>query len=200
MHERIAWPSTCIVQAPHCATPQPNLEPIRPRSSRTTHSNGVSDSASTDTSRPLRMNFVVMITFPSRLPTTETAPEAERHPARSAVRTQEELIGCIAASQLRRGVHSDHPPRPQGQPEQLLFPIFGQFHPQFRGGRLTVPGGGRLGHLHGEQLLAATGVAAAARWPGLPCRRRLLSQHGRGAAAHVQFPRAHRICASAPSG
>jgi hypothetical protein len=28
--ERIGWPSRCTVQAPHRATPQPNLVPVRP--------------------------------------------------------------------------------------------------------------------------------------------------------------------------
>ncbi|MEA2663604.1 MAG: hypothetical protein QOI11_548, partial [Candidatus Eremiobacteraeota bacterium] len=30
-HERIDSPSTCTVQAPHCATPQPYLVPVSPR-------------------------------------------------------------------------------------------------------------------------------------------------------------------------
>ena len=32
--ERTGEPSRCTVQAPHWATPQPNLVPVRPRSSR----------------------------------------------------------------------------------------------------------------------------------------------------------------------
>ncbi len=36
--ERIARPSISTVQAPHSATPQPNLVPVRPISSRRTHS------------------------------------------------------------------------------------------------------------------------------------------------------------------
>src|ERR1700752_4274994 len=34
MHERTALPSTCTVQAPHCATPQPYFVPVRPTCSR----------------------------------------------------------------------------------------------------------------------------------------------------------------------
>ena len=34
MQERIAWPSMCTVQAPHCASPQPNLGLFKPMSSR----------------------------------------------------------------------------------------------------------------------------------------------------------------------
>ena len=47
--ERTAFPSTSTVQAPHCASPQPNLGPFNSRSLRRTYSRGVS--ASTDTSR-----------------------------------------------------------------------------------------------------------------------------------------------------
>ena len=46
-HERAGCPSTCTVQAPHWATPQPNLVPVRPMSSRITHRSGVCSSAST---------------------------------------------------------------------------------------------------------------------------------------------------------
>src|SRR6185295_6998299 len=41
MHERTALPSTCTVQAPHCATPQPYLVPVRPTCSRIAHNKGV---------------------------------------------------------------------------------------------------------------------------------------------------------------
>ena len=34
--ERVALPSTSTVQAPHCASPQPNLAPARNRSLRST--------------------------------------------------------------------------------------------------------------------------------------------------------------------
>ena len=53
MQERVGRPSTCTVQAPHMPMPQPNLVPVRPTSSRITHSSGVSSSASTVTARPL---------------------------------------------------------------------------------------------------------------------------------------------------
>src|ERR1700734_4095635 len=44
--ERTACPSTCTVQAPHCAMPQPNFVPVRPTISRSTQSSGVSGSIS----------------------------------------------------------------------------------------------------------------------------------------------------------
>src|ERR1700719_4738209 len=43
-HERIGCPSRCTVHAPHRAMPQPNLVPVRPSASRSTHNNGVSSS------------------------------------------------------------------------------------------------------------------------------------------------------------
>ena len=45
--ERVARPSTCTVQAPHWAMPQPYFVPVRPRLSRSTHNRGVDGSAST---------------------------------------------------------------------------------------------------------------------------------------------------------
>src|SRR5256886_4325516 len=39
---RVATPSRCTVQAPHCAMPQPNLVPVRPSVSRSTQRSGVS--------------------------------------------------------------------------------------------------------------------------------------------------------------
>ena len=45
--ERVATPSTCTVQAPHCAMPQPYLVPVRPTFSRIAQSSGVLGSTST---------------------------------------------------------------------------------------------------------------------------------------------------------
>ena len=45
--ERVATPSTCTVQAPHCAMPQPYLVPVRPTFSRIAQSSGVFGSTST---------------------------------------------------------------------------------------------------------------------------------------------------------
>ena len=45
-HDRTASLSTCTVQAPHCAMPQPNLVPVRPSSSRSAHKSGASGSIS----------------------------------------------------------------------------------------------------------------------------------------------------------
>src|ERR1700730_9238422 len=58
--ERVATPSTCTVQAPHNAIPQPHFVPIIPSTSRITHSNGVSSSTSTILAAPLIVTVVVI--------------------------------------------------------------------------------------------------------------------------------------------
>jgi hypothetical protein len=45
--ERVATPSTCTVQAPHSAMPQPNVGLVMPSTSRYTQRSGVSPSTST---------------------------------------------------------------------------------------------------------------------------------------------------------
>jgi hypothetical protein len=42
---------------PHWAIPHPNLVPVRPRLSRSTHSNGVSPTASTSRAWPLTLSW-----------------------------------------------------------------------------------------------------------------------------------------------
>ena len=56
MQERAARPSRWTVQAPHCATPQPNLVPLRPRTSRSTQSSGMLPSTSTLRRVPLTLS------------------------------------------------------------------------------------------------------------------------------------------------
>src|SRR5262245_36496701 len=52
-HERAGTPSTRTVHAPQSATPQPNFVPVRPSTSRSTQSTGVSASTSTACAVPL---------------------------------------------------------------------------------------------------------------------------------------------------
>src|SRR5262245_51457447 len=56
-HERTARPSRWTVQAPHCATPHPNFVPLRPSTSRSAHSSGMSPSMSTKCSLPLTRSW-----------------------------------------------------------------------------------------------------------------------------------------------
>jgi hypothetical protein len=55
MQERVATPSTCTVQAPQSAMPQPNFVPVMPSTSRNTHSSGMSPSTSTVRMAPLTL-------------------------------------------------------------------------------------------------------------------------------------------------
>ena len=57
--ERCTSPLMCTEQAPHCATPQPYLVPVRPTCSRMTHSSGVSASTSTSRILPLMLSFAM---------------------------------------------------------------------------------------------------------------------------------------------
>src|SRR5437773_11009998 len=52
-HERTGRPFMCTVHAPHCATPQPYLVPVRPTCSRITQSRGVVGSTWTSWDLPL---------------------------------------------------------------------------------------------------------------------------------------------------
>src|SRR5258705_10935726 len=70
MHERTGLPSTWIVDAAHNARPQPNLVAVMPRTSRTTHSIGVSLSTSTLCVFPLTVMVKAMTVSPF-LPTTQ---------------------------------------------------------------------------------------------------------------------------------
>src|SRR5215213_6674029 len=63
-HERAGFPSTCTVQAPHSAMPQPNFVPVMPRTSRKTQSSGVSSSTSTLCVRPLTLILKPIATSP----------------------------------------------------------------------------------------------------------------------------------------
>src|SRR5215472_6666065 len=69
-HERMGTPSTCTVQAPHSAIPQPYLVPIRPSVSRSTQSRGVSESTSTSQARPLTVRRAI--------PSLSTGPPKRR--------------------------------------------------------------------------------------------------------------------------
>jgi hypothetical protein len=63
LQERTGTLFTCTVQAPHWATPHPNLVPVSCKSSRNTHSSGVLGAASVMAAFPLTLNEVVMRKF-----------------------------------------------------------------------------------------------------------------------------------------
>src|SRR5262245_43032453 len=59
LQERIGWPSSSTVQAPHSAMPQPNLVPVMPSVSRITQSSGVSGAALTSRALPLMLRLAI---------------------------------------------------------------------------------------------------------------------------------------------
>src|SRR6267154_1312573 len=63
-HERRTSPLMCTEQAPHWATPQPYLVPVRPTCSRITQSRGVSLSTCTSRILPLTLSLAIDATPP----------------------------------------------------------------------------------------------------------------------------------------
>src|SRR5262245_49821004 len=61
--ERTTSPFRWTEQAPHCATPQPYLVPVRPTCSRMTHSSGVLSSTCTSCVLPLMLSFAMLSPF-----------------------------------------------------------------------------------------------------------------------------------------
>src|SRR5688572_8504476 len=57
--ERLAWPLTCTVQAPHSEMPQPYFVPVMPILSRSTHSSGVSGVTSTLLFLPFTLSVIM---------------------------------------------------------------------------------------------------------------------------------------------
>src|SRR5712692_12116650 len=86
MHDRTGWPSTWTVHAPHWATPQPNLVPVRPSFSRSAHSSGMSGSASTVLLAPLTSSEIMMNLLAASLPRVRRLYAALEHSNLSANR------------------------------------------------------------------------------------------------------------------
>src|SRR5438876_3750868 len=60
-HERIAWPLTITVHAPHWPRPQPNFDPFNWRSSLRMYNSGVVGSTSTVCARPFTLRVITLI-------------------------------------------------------------------------------------------------------------------------------------------
>src|SRR5580765_5687377 len=63
--DRMAAPLICTVQEPHCAIPQPNFVPVRPRTSRNTQRSGVSGSMSICRDTPLTSIVITVAATPT---------------------------------------------------------------------------------------------------------------------------------------
>src|SRR6266478_2146363 len=60
IHERVASPLMCTVQAPHSAMPHPNFVPVLLSVSRSTHSSGMSGLTSTVSAFPFKVKLMAM--------------------------------------------------------------------------------------------------------------------------------------------
>jgi hypothetical protein len=65
IHERVASPLMCTVQAPHSAIPHPNLVPVMFNVSRNTQRSGICGSTSTVVDFPFSVKVVPMIFSPN---------------------------------------------------------------------------------------------------------------------------------------
>jgi hypothetical protein len=61
MHDRIAWPFTITVHAPHWPSPHPNRGPRKPKSLRRIESSGVEGSTSSVCMLPFTFKVVLLI-------------------------------------------------------------------------------------------------------------------------------------------
>src|ERR1700716_853570 len=106
---RTGAPSICIVQAPHAPMPQPNLLPVRPRCSRTTHSSGTSSGPPNSAGLPLTRNFTDIVSnlsvraSPLRPGTRPPEAASHRAAARGGGGGQQAL-----ARPLRRTIAGEH--------------------------------------------------------------------------------------------
>src|SRR5215468_2462855 len=99
-HERTTAPSMCTEQAPHCATPQPYLVPVRPTCSRMTQSSGVSGSTCTSRTRPLMLSFAMNVLPVANASRCSSALERDLLGVRGAIA----LVGAIVRG-AGLGVH-----------------------------------------------------------------------------------------------
>src|SRR6059036_618382 len=88
-HDRTGLPSTSTVQAPHCASPQPNFGPFSSKSFLKIYRSGVSGSTDTVLVSPftLRMKFAIL-------------PSVRLH---GPVRRHQDLPAALAALRVRHG-------------------------------------------------------------------------------------------------
>src|SRR5213593_664280 len=88
-HDRTGLPSTSTVQAPHCASPQPNFGPFSSRSFLRIYRSGVSGSTDTVLVSPftLRVKFAML-------------PSVRLH---GPVRRHQDLPAALAALRVRHG-------------------------------------------------------------------------------------------------
>src|SRR5689334_18851351 len=99
-HERTTSPFRCTEHAPHCATPQPYLVPVRPTCSRMTHRRGVVPSTCTSRVLPLILSFAML--FSSDVPESDSIRVNAGYPRPLPSPSLRDRVGARAA---HREVH-----------------------------------------------------------------------------------------------
>src|SRR5206468_11568230 len=125
MHERTGWPSTCTVQAPQSAMPQPNLVPVSPRWSRSAHKSGVSSGRSTFWRLPLIMiGVIAMLLSPCRTSKDCGRPSLlhREHPNHPALRH----VGLDVAELVDLVLHALRVDAPAGLNGDVLHAVHGE--------------------------------------------------------------------------
>ena len=114
VHDRIASPSTCTVQAPQSACPQPNFVPVNPSVSRSTQSNGVSAPTSTECCFPFTVIAMASIACAPSLSSSARLPSCAHFSPNSRVnftfrprQMQFVFVSCIVRRFQGPGVHTD---------------------------------------------------------------------------------------------
>src|SRR6266850_1150429 len=92
MHERVASPLMCTVQAPQSAMPQPNFVPVMFSVSRSTQRSGICGSTSTVVDLPFSVNVVPMIFSPN-------SSNILQHPA-TVWKSPKNHQGCANSAEL----------------------------------------------------------------------------------------------------
>ena len=110
--ERVGAPFTWTVQAPHSAIPQPNLVPVIPSVSRSTHNRGMSLGTFTLWDRPFKLNVIAGIPASLRDCSLQYSSGFRHLPPGQDVRRQEAQDGRLRAVDQQTGV-VHHRPAPE---------------------------------------------------------------------------------------
>src|SRR5580765_3370257 len=165
--ERSVSPSTCTVQAPHWAMPQPYLVPVRPRSSRRTQSSGVAGSTSTSRLWPLTLSEMGILRNSERCSRVQRG-QAEPVSIQAAISAPN--CSCVP------GAGSRVPPGRQAQPTRVSCVmcswICARVLPPFRRGSLTCSQ-----ICWSERCCQAmpSGATCHSGWPGTPAGSKFAS-------------------------
>jgi hypothetical protein len=123
--DRMAVPSICTVQAPHCAIPQPNFVPVKPITSRNTQRSGVSGSMSICRDDPLT-SIVITVALPrfqEKTMRTAEAPSRRRsgESCQIGLSNLQEVLNHKRSPVLLKESAFDKPPKYNGCKSEFLY-------------------------------------------------------------------------------